>query len=379
MRFIDSEAGLEQVASAVAGAKTAYLDTEFESRKSGITLCLVQITTGDETYLIDALRLRRLHALAPVLGAVDCEWVLHAGQQDLPLLLDALGIQAPPRLFDTQVAWSLLTPEASVSLAYLQYRVTGLRLMKSHQADDWKRRPLPSAQLAYAASDVEHLPDIHQKLTQDAAALNRIPLIREASRESLSGRVSAPTYLQLDSFRNAWQLNVRAQAALKRLIRWYNEELDENARSLAPSPKVFLSIASRGARNSQELSRIKGMPARWVQRQGDALVSMLQDAAQEANGDDFVPIDPPPYATYEGIRLEAWLAQARACLCEELQVSPEFCLPSRLVSGMRDEIRAGANAARGVRALTGWRRELFEEAYQTYCDEHAGELPPLPS
>lgn len=379
MRVIDSSEGLEAAAAAMRGARTASIDTEFESQKTGTTLCLVQIAAKGQIFLIDALRLKSMACLGEALGHPDCEWVLHAGQQDLPLLLDAFGLDHAPPIFDTQVAWALLTPEPSVSLNYLQYRVAGLRLMKTHQTDDWRQRPLPEKQLAYAAADVEHLPGIYEKLIADAEALDRVPLIHEATRETLGGRAPDPSRVRLDSFRNAWQLDARAQAVLLRLITWYNEDLNDEGRGYAPAPKLFLSLASRQPRSAADLSRIKGMPGRWCQTYGERLVRMLREAATNAKRDDFVPIEPAPYATYEEIRTEAWLSLARASICESLRVSPEFVLPSRIVARMRDAILESGDPEAAADGLLTWRATLLRGAYLDYCTKHADSLKLAPA
>src|SRR5262249_54911670 len=137
------------IARELEGAERLYIDTEFESSKRGKLLSLIQISRGDEVFVVDALQLPDLSALGRVMFQPGVEWVLHAGLQDVELLLARFEQKSPPALFDTQVAWGLLGPEASVSLAFLQFRVLGIRSSKGYQADDWLRRPLPRAQLEY--------------------------------------------------------------------------------------------------------------------------------------------------------------------------------------------------------------------------------------
>src|SRR5207253_1865023 len=105
------------------------------------------------------------------------------------------GRPAPPALFDTQVVWSLLGPEASVSLAFLQFRVLGVRSSKGYQADDWLRRPLPKAQIEYAASDIIHLPALEQDLRRRARDLGREHVIADACRELLLPEPAGTTLL----------------------------------------------------------------------------------------------------------------------------------------------------------------------------------------
>jgi ribonuclease D len=357
-RFVDSRAALEETCAELSGAETLYLDTEFESSRDGTRLCLLQVSRGDTIHLVDTLRLTSLEPLAKAIGDPGSTWVLHAAQQDVPLLLGALRLRDGPRLFDTQVAWALLGPEYSVSLAYLVYRVLGIRSQKSHQADDWLRRPLPAAQLAYAASDIEHLPAIHRSLLERAAKLGREPAIYAASREIAHPSREPPPAMTLADFRNAWLLDADGQAGLRFLVRWY-ESLSPDERARAPEPKTLFSIASRLPESGADLARIKGVPRRFAAEQGERLVGQLMRATADAGAADFVPIEPEPYASFQEIRLEGWLNQARAEICAELSIAPELALPAKTMRKLRDELSAnGGHVDQLAGSMTDWRAEL---------------------
>lgn len=347
---------LTQLAETLRSAPALFLDTEFESNRSGISLCLLQISTGHEIYLVDAITLRDLTPLGPAFSASPL-WVLHAGQQDVMLLGDRLGLKGRPRVFDTQVAWSLCTVEHSVSLAYAQFRALGLRAGKGHQADDWVRRPLPASQLAYAAADVEHLPKLYEYLAERVNALGRAELVPIASAETVWSEPKAASELTLESFRNAWQLDHRGQAALRYLITWFNA-LPEREREQAPENKTLLAIAGRLPTSLADLQRIKGVPRNWTREQALELVNGLTAAATSANGEGFVPIDPPAYATKRELRVDGWLAAMRAEVCVRLEVAPELALPSRIVKVLRSHALAHGAASLGE-PLEGWRKTLL--------------------
>jgi ribonuclease D len=332
----------------------------------------VQVSTGARAYLVDALKLRELGPLARILGSEGCEWVLHAGEQDVLLLTRRLGIAAPQRLFDTQIAWALTSAETSVSLAYLVYRVLGLRTAKAYQADDWKRRPLPQAQLEYAAGDVRYLGALHARLLQRARALGRDAVVWEASREQILPRPEeAAARLEYDSFRNAWQLDPRGQAALVCLVDWYNR-LPAAERAQAPEPKTLLAIASRLPPSAADLGRIKGVPRRWCERHGDRLAGELLRAAAQVGPDDGVLLEPPPYATFEQIKLEAWLVGLRAEVCASLEIAPDLALPNRWVRHARDLLVRGLHPGALEAELSGWRRTLVGPAVSAYVSR----IPP---
>jgi ribonuclease D len=294
--------------------------------------------------------------------------------QDVKLLEEALDVPIPARLFDTQIAWALLGAEASVSLAYIQYKVCNVRSEKGHQADDWVRRPLPASQLRYAAADVAYLPEIHRTLLDRAQAKGRVEIIEQASQDALSPEREPPAPLRTADFRNAWQLDASGQAALQFLVDWYNS-LPPDERTHAPENKTLLSLAARQPGNTDALGRIKGVSRSVLSHHGAALVRGIERAVASASGEGFVPMEPPAYATYQEIGLDAWLQMMRARVCERLEVAPELVLPARLLKRM-----AAASLVEGVegleRSLVGWRRALLLEALRVFCQK---DPPPLES
>jgi len=340
------------------GAPRYYIDTEFESSKRGKQLSLIQLSRGEEVFVIDVLSLPSIAELAGVIFAPNCEWVLHAGLQDIELLLGEFERAEAPALFDTQVVWSLTGPEASVSLAFLQFRVLGVRSSKGYQSDDWMRRPLPRAQLEYAASDILHLPALEQALRQRARELDREHVIPAACRELLMPEPPGATLLSFESFRNAWQLDGAGQNALRALIEWYN--------GLGPGePQVqsrtLLSIASRMPTNLKELSRIKGVSPNLSRAHGAQLVSLLQRAKATAPvGEALEPVD---YASFDDFVREARLSLARAELCAELRIAPDLALPMAIVRRMQQRVKAAGDLRVAAAELSGWRASLFGDAF----------------
>jgi ribonuclease D len=345
------------------GAPRYYIDTEFESSKRGKILSLIQISRGAEVYVIDALEQPSLADLGAVLLRPDCEWVLHAGLQDVELLLAEFDKPTPPPLFDTQVVWSLTGPEASVSLAFLQFRVLGVRSSKGYQADDWMRRPLPKAQLEYAASDIVHLPALEQALRQRARELGREHVIAEACRELLLPEPPEAMRLSFESFRNAWQLDAVGQSALRALIDWYN--------ALAPGElqlqsRTLLAVASRMPTNMRELSRIKGVSPNMCRAHGAQLVSLLQRARATAPAAD--ALEPLDYATFDDFVREARLSLARAELCAELRIAPDLALPMALVRRMQQRVKAAGDLRTAAAELSGWRASLFGKSFEKHLE-----------
>lgn len=371
-RLIEDEAALGEAAlrleaeldTAAQTDRPLFLDTEFESNRQGTRLCLLQISAGSSIFLFDALALRRLKALGPLLGRTDVLWVLHAGLQDVRLLEQAVGV-TPRRLLDTQVAWALLGPEYSVSLAYLQYRVCGVRADKGHQADDWVRRPIPPSQLDYAARDVVYLPAIYRRVQQELAARTRFELAVAASLATLTPEPEPPQRLSLASFRNAWQLSPEGLVALGLLIEFYNGVPPADQGALG-DPKVLMSLAARSPRSEDDLGRIKGVTRALLERHGERLLSLFR-LAREGGTPATVALEPAAYGSFAEHRLDAWLATLRAEVCTELEVAPELALPGRWTRRMLEAYISGGTSGL-LASLGGWRKSLLEEATARFCE-----------
>lgn len=362
-RLIDTASGLASAAAELEPARVFYIDTEFDSSREGTRLSLIQLSAGGDVYIFDALRLADLTPLGPALARPESTWVLHAGQQDVALVTARLAIARPSRVFDTQIAWGMVTVEYSASLAYLKYRLLGIRGEKAHQADDWNRRPLPNAQLAYAADDVVHLPAIHEALSKRCETLGRRDAVLAASLEPLSASgAEAPPPLTLDAFRNAWQLEREGQAVLRFLITWFNG-LPVADRAAAPDQKGLLSIASRRPRSMEDLAGLRAVPRRTVNLYGKVLLRGIDQALKSLDRAEFVEIEPPPYATTEEILAEGWLDAVRAEVCANLSIAPELAFPARLMRRMRETAVAHGSLESAGECLTGWRAEVLAREF----------------
>jgi ribonuclease D len=362
------EAGLKEL----EGAPAYYLDTVFESSKRGKRLSLVQVSRGDEVYVIAALRLAAPPISAPGLGSgagplrelgtVLCnpatQWILHAGLQDVELLLDVFQSESAPPLFDTQVVWGLLGPEASVSLAFLVFRVLGIRSSKGYQADDWLRRPLPRAQLEYAAQDIAHLPALELHLRERAVQMGRERWIPEVCRELLLPAPAEPLPLTFESFRNAWQLDGIGQSALRSLIDFQNSMPGDPSQV---QPKTLLAIASRLPASVPDLGRIKGVSPSFCRAHGARVIALLTQAKRAAPAGE--ALEPSDYANFDDLVREARLMLVRAELCAELSMAPDLALPMALIRRMQQRANSARDLAAASQELRGWRAAVLGEGF----------------
>jgi ribonuclease D len=362
LTLVDRQEQFSSLVDQLRVGATYCIDTEFDSRADKTTLCLLQLRASDETYVIDSLAIRDLSPLAPALGNPDSTWVLHGAHQDIPLLLSALRIAEVPKLFDTQIAWGLISPEPTTSFAYLTYKLLGRKSSKFHQTDDWTRRPLSESQIAYAAHDVDSLPRMYEILMSRIAQLGRNQVVLDACHEHLCGVPEASDPISLESFRNAWQLEPEGQLVLRDLINWYNG-LSQSERSRTIEAKLLWSLANRLPQTPEALRQVRGMP-RLHSAQQERILSIVRNSLQNPLGATHL-IEPPPYATFERLELDAWLEYVRTMACSKAQVSKELVLAGRRLRQLREALLTDGLDTFNVQSLSKilgpWQYSLIGE------------------
>ena len=158
VRWVDTAAQLVEAVEALSASPVVGLDVETTLRDH--QLCLVQLATATETFVVDPLVIADLSPLAAVLGEASITKVIHNAKFELEVLaqvgLDIVGI------LDTLVASRERRGdvEGGHGLAAVCARELGVRMNKSEQCSNWAQRPLTAEQVAYAALDAEVLVEL---------------------------------------------------------------------------------------------------------------------------------------------------------------------------------------------------------------------------
>ena len=133
------------------------VDTEFRrTTKDNMRLALLQVNDGEETYLIDSIKVLEPGDNASFLFSNSVTKIFHSCKEDLEAIFSWTN-QELVNLFDTQLANSLLGGNFSIGYQGLVEQEMGVVLNKNETRSNWIRRPLSDSQLKYAALDVEYL------------------------------------------------------------------------------------------------------------------------------------------------------------------------------------------------------------------------------
>ena len=331
MHYIRTEDGVEGAAVALRRVPLFAADTEAAGyHRYHDRVCLLQLSTRTETFLIDTLEVTKLAALAPVFASPEHEVVLHDADYDLRLLARDFEIRVAG-LFDTKLAAQLLGEEA-FGLSALVEKYVGARLDKKHQRADWAQRPLPPEMLQYATEDTRYLPALRDVLKAELEQRGRMHWAEEefALRETTRWPPAndGDAYLRL---KNTRDLGPRQMAALRELYDW--REAVASRRDVAAfrvvGNDVLVNIARALARDARQVARVDGVPASVADRYGAELGAAVQRALALAERElpqrRRPPRRPPPDPDFDA-RVEQ-LKRVRDAAAAMLGLERGFLMP----------------------------------------------------
>ncbi len=333
------------------------IDTEFLRETTYYPLlCVAQMASADEAFVIDALAPGI--DLTPFMALMADEKVMkvfHAARQDIEIVWHAAKL-IPHPLFDTQVAAMVLGYGDSISYEQLVQRITGDSLDKSHRFTDWTRRPLSDAQLVYAISDVTHLRDVYVALVADLGRRGRADWVQE----EMGVLTSAETY-RMDPER-AWQrLKTRVRkpkefGVLIEVAAWREREAQTRdvPRSRVLKDEVIADIAVQAPTTTDKLKNLRSLPKGFERsRWGEAIVAAVAQGL--ARDPKTLPMPARMQPAANGTAVVELLKVLLRMISERHHVA------AKVIATVDDLERIAADDRANVPALHGWRRELFGE------------------
>lgn len=352
---------LNDVASRLGQETEVAVDLEMDSlHHYREKVCLIQVSTRNESWLIDPLALKDLSALAAPLNDPRILTVMHGADYDIRSMHRDFGIEVS-NLFDTMIAARFLGITEFGLAALLKARY-GVELNKKYQKADWSKRPLSPEMCAYATADTAYLLPLYDQLRSELVAKGRVTWLEEECRLVCRARVTekeGPLFL---SCKGAGKLKGRSLAVLEELLRFRDRqarELDRPAFKVI-SAETLLETAEKRPHTLGELFGIKGMTPGQIQRYGESLLAAVATALLIP--EDELPRFPrqrreePADGAKERLkRLKRWREQKSAAL----NLEPGVLAPNWLLEGVADADLAHIAAFDGIAGMREWQKGLY--------------------
>ncbi len=276
IEILTTDAKVAELAGQLAAETAIAVDLEADSLHNyQEKICLIQISTTQQTVLIDTLAATNLSPLRPVFADPTIRKIFHAADYDLRSLKRDFDLNVHG-LFDTMISAQLLGEER-VGLADLLNRYFGVELDKKYQKADWSQRPLPAEMIRYAAADTNYLHRLMDLFVERLETLGRTSWVAEECallEEVHFADNNGPLCVRA---KGAGTLSRRELGVLECLLQWRE---GEGARLDRPVFKILgnkslLELAQRMPQEKSALRGIEGLPPRLVDRFGNALLAAV--------------------------------------------------------------------------------------------------------
>jgi ribonuclease D len=359
--WIDSPEPLERWITVQRHSPRLAIDTESNSLHAyQERVCLIQISTAEDDYLIDPLGAADARALAPLFATPAIEKVFHGAEYDVACLKRDFGFQIE-NLFDTRLALRTLGMQPS-GLADVLAQEFGVTLDKRFQRADWAKRPLPAAQLEYARYDTHYLLPLRDRLAKALHLAGRWEEALEACTH-LACTVHPSANGNPEGFwglTNARSLEPRQAAALRELYAWR----DQTARQLDRPPfkvvgdEALLNLARILPRDADEVLHVPGLVPRLAGRYAQPILAALERGrcGPVPHPPIASPTDPAILSRYDLLR--RWRKAAAA----ERGVESDIVLPREVLWDIARSAPRSLAALQPLMDCLPWRFQAYGPA-----------------
>ena len=298
LNWVDSEDGLKEMFSKLAGEPIIAVDLEHHSFHSYTGLVsLIQISNSTEDFLVDPIKLRealqspemslnRIFADAKVLK------VFHGAESDIAWLqrdFDTFVVN----MFDSYHAAKILNLPR-MSLAYLLEQFCGVELDKKYQLADWRERPMPEEMIEYARKDTHYLVHLYFLLKRKLSRQQYEQVLKNSNAQCLQlysiEPITEKTWKSVLN-RSNYPLNPEQAATVRRLFYWREwkaKELDVSPAALMPNSYLVKIVHSR-VKSVPELENCLRNVSELMKREFSALIEFLQ--SEESKETEFYTVE----------------------------------------------------------------------------------------
>lgn len=341
-------------------AQRFALDTESNSLFAYYhRVCLIQISTDNDDYLLDPLALEDLTPLRALVAKPGIEVTMHAAENDLLLLHHDFGFLFG-QVFDTLWAARILGWNKP-GLASILKEHFGVVLNKKMQRADWGKRPLTEEQLQYARLDTHYLLPLRDQLELDLRNAGRWEEAKEVFANLVNIRWEEKDPLTIWRISGVRDLTSQQLAVLQALFEWREKRAQQ--RNLPPFKvlrnETLVSLAQNQPSTPHALRQTPFTPRRLPNH----LVRQLLQAIRQ--GQTMPPPTPPPraynnrrptdaeQARYE--RLRAWRTRA----ARARGVDPDVVLTNHMLMALARAHPTDMDALQATELLGPWKLKTY--------------------
>jgi ribonuclease D len=322
-------------------------------------VCLIQLSSPSESFLIDPLALRDLSPVGRLMSDPGIRKVFHGADYDIRSLHRDFGIEVV-NLFDTMIACQFLG-ERELGLAAVLRKRFGVELDKRYQKADWSKRPLPRPMIEYAVEDTSLLIRLYGQLKEELQAKGRLEWVEEEclllSQVRVSARSDEPLFCR---FKGAAMLDGRTLILLEELLRFRDEQARVKDLPVFKilGNETLRTVALKKPRRMAELGGITGLTPKLVDRYGKGILEAVERGMSVPAHDlPVYPKQPRKVRDRQAEERLQKLKQWREAKSQQTGVDPGILANNALLESLAD-LPPGVMDLASVQ-MKRWQRALF--------------------
>lgn len=362
--LLETAEQLQEAANTWNQAEVLGVDTEFvRERTYRAELGLVQVSDGQQAWLVDVVKIPDLSALKAMFTNQNILKVFHSSSEDFEVLWHALGVSPQP-VADTQIACSMVGQPLQMSYHNAVKWLTGIEVDKDQTRSNWLRRPLTGAQLHYAATDVVFLPMLLRETKQTLQQQHKWQWLEEECNRAIAQSQENPepgqAYLRLGAAAslNSQQLNVLRELAAWREVQAMQRNL---ARGFVITDAELVQVARNLPKTSEELAGIEGLHERSLQKYSANLLNAVQQGLKSTQAAyAALPLDKNQKKAVNDMRD---LVQKQAT---EHALDPALLASRKVLETLLRSVERGDEIPE---RLSGWRYPVITERLLAYLQQ----------
>ncbi len=381
-QYIDRQHQLDLAVTYLSDSPVVGVDTESSGYYTYFSeLCLIQISAGNQHYIIDPLAQLSLSGLGEVFANPNIVKIFHSAASDIGELHRDLGFTFT-NVFDTMIACRMLGHE-SCSLQSLVKQYMNIELEKKEQKSNWKRRPLTRSQLDYAHLDTLYLAELREKLIAQLEEFGLMEEAREefdwiAARSALKSaneaEDQAPPEDAWTRVRGGLELSPEDRGILKELyaVRDQRARKENLAAFRLLTNDGLMQLLRARPRSLDDLGRLRALNPRMVKKDGPRILAAFENPTPIADEDLPRPPELQPHIRQVLRRLKRW----RARIAEYRGFDTGMIISNRSLIEIADRKPENLEALGELELMTGWKLKNYGEHILKVVDgSHTGALP----
>ena len=262
--------------------KFVTVDLEFMREKTYYAqICLIQVASKNFSAIIDPIaKDLDLSPFWEIMQEENIVKVFHSGRQDIEIIYNLSG-KVPHPIFDTQIAAMVCGFGEFIGYETLVEDLLGRELDKTCRLTNWHLRPLDKEQLKYALSDVTHLVDVYEKLSEMMKENHRENWIKEEIAE-----LEDPKMYEVDP-EEAWEKIRHSSRSskflriLQRLGKWRELRAQKHnvPRQSVIKDECLVSIAAMAPKTVEQLAQVRNIRNDVLKgKLADEILDSIKDA-----------------------------------------------------------------------------------------------------